>query len=106
MPDVQDFDSIVAHSIEYLVGIPNDKQNPYLGIIRPISAMGLIAQLRDSLMDARRDISSSAFGTLIQVFNDPFPIGERFRGVPNPHSPWRLSASATTSSETNSPRSA
>jgi hypothetical protein len=70
MPDVQNFNSIVTHSIEYLVRIANDKQNPNLGIVGPISAVGLITQLRDSLMDARRNISRSAFGTLLQVFNN------------------------------------
>src|SRR5205814_10141340 len=66
VPDMQNFDGIVAHPIKYLVAIPNDKQDPYLGIVRPVPAMGLITQLRDSSMDACCNISRSAFGTLFQ----------------------------------------
>ena len=45
-------------------------------------------------------------GALSQIIQDLFPIRKRFRSVPNPHCPWRLSASATTSSATKTPRSA
>jgi hypothetical protein len=75
-------------------------------IVCRIAAMGLVTQPHNSFTEACRDIPRTAFGTNFQVFKNSFPIRERREDKPNPHRPWRLSASATSSSDTNSPRSA
>src|SRR3972149_6565337 len=103
---MRDLGNIVAYPIEDFIGVADDELHPHIGIIRFISAVRLILQQLHCVANARHHIPRAAWRAFPQVLKNSFAIRERFRGVPNPHRSWRLSASATTSSDTNSPRSA
>src|ERR1700751_2249598 len=106
MANVSDLHHVIANEVQDLVWIPHQEFDSDIRLLGWISAVGSVAQLRDCRTNARHDIAGSGWRAFVKIFENALAISKWVRSVSDPHTPWRLSASATTSSETNSPRSA
>lgn len=106
MANVQDFDCIAFNPVEDLVGIAADEQDPNAVDIRWMSDRRRIRQKVDRLVQALDYSSCPLFRPLFEIVKDRFALGECPPGVADIHKPRLLSAVATNSSETMSPRSA
>jgi hypothetical protein len=85
MPDVQNLDDRLSDSIEDFVGVAHDKHHAHIGIVRSITAVRLITELRDRLAEARGNIPRSTGRALSQIFQNSFAIGKSLRGIADPH---------------------
>jgi len=95
--------SIVSRTIKDFVRVADDEEHSYFRVVGSVSAKRMAAQLRDSITNARCNIAGTVWGALPQVFNNSLAVRECLGGITYPHRSWRLSASATTSSDTNLP---
>src|SRR6478752_747043 len=66
----------------------------------------MVFKLCDRFANACGNVRGAIRGPLSQIFEYAFTVGERRGRIAYPHPSWRLSASAISSSDTNSPRSA
>src|SRR2546423_2566998 len=104
--DMNDRNLIFADAVEDDIGISAEPEgvNPEF-FDQTCPARGM-AQTRDLLLDEAFDPSYGLGVELIEVIKNRLAVSERARRIADPHIPWRLSDAATTSSGTNSPRSA
>src|SRR5580658_5212515 len=91
MPDVDDGDLLPADPVVDDIRVTSKPKGMYVQAVNNGCAPRQAAEFKDTLLD---------------VGKDRFPIREGAGRVADPHMPWRLSASATMRSSTNSPRSA
>ena len=66
----------VAHPIEDLVGITDDKYYPRIGIVRPIATLWMVFELGDCLANAGRYVLRAAGRSPSQIFNYSLSVGE------------------------------
>src|SRR3954452_10282988 len=98
MANVQNLDLVIPYAIEDFIGIADEKQRPYFGVIGLISALRMLTEPGYRIPNACSNIAGSAGRTFSQILNDLLALCKCLRSVTDPHCSWRLSAPATVSS--------
>src|ERR1041385_6339158 len=106
MPDVDDRDLVLPHPVVHDIGVASEPERVHVQAGHQRTSPRQLPELHGALVDVRLDVPGCVRIPAIKIFEDGFTIREGASRVANPHMPWRLFDSATTSSGTNSPRSA
>src|SRR5262245_52721788 len=106
MADVDDFDFVLSHAVIDDVGKPAEEKGADLKVLQLAISVRHFAQGINPLLHERFSRLCGLRTSLVQIIKYRLTVGKSARRISNFHMPWRLSAAATASSETNSPRSA
>src|SRR5215468_8059604 len=106
MTNMNDRDLVLADAIIDYVWITSEPQRANVEFFDQSMPFGKVLKAVDAFLNKRFHLARRAWVAFVEVFENRLAIGKRSRGISNSHIPWRLFASATISSGTNSPRSA
>jgi hypothetical protein len=87
MRDMEELDHITANPIEDFIGIPPDKDDLDVRIIRQKAAVRLFGDPFGGGADIVPDIMGAAWRTFAQVIENLLPIRERSERIADPHEP-------------------